>query len=92
MIVFQIRVCRHSVFHAPTSGSITENAEQSLKRAYTTIGLYKGNIVAIKYLHKRSVDLTREIQKELKQVEKQIIQNSNGIKSNIILIQLFLYV
>ncbi|CAG9824702.1 unnamed protein product [Phaedon cochleariae] len=60
------KVCRHSVFHAPTS-SIVDVSEQSPKRAYTTIGLYKGNIVAIKYLHKRSVDLTRSIRKELKQ-------------------------
>ncbi|KAJ8956736.1 hypothetical protein NQ318_014092, partial [Aromia moschata] len=64
-----IRVCRHSVFHAPTS-SIVDVSEQSPKRAYTTIGLYKGNIVAIKYLHKRSVDLTRSIRKELKQIRE----------------------
>ncbi|XP_023312344.1 guanylate cyclase 32E [Anoplophora glabripennis] len=64
-----IRVCRHSVFHAPTS-SIVDTSEQSPKRAYTTIGLYKGNIVAIKYLHKRHVDLTRSIRKELKQIRE----------------------
>ncbi|KAJ8974726.1 hypothetical protein NQ317_000392 [Molorchus minor] len=65
-----IRVCRHSVFHAPTSSSIVDISEQSPKRAYTTIGLYKGNIVAIKYLHKRHVDLTRSIRKELKQIRE----------------------
>ncbi|KAJ8923190.1 hypothetical protein NQ315_001744 [Exocentrus adspersus] len=64
-----IRVCRHSIFHAPTS-SIVDTSEQSPKRAYTTIGLYKGNIVAIKNLHKRHVDLTRSIRKELKQIRE----------------------
>ncbi|XP_074039726.1 guanylyl cyclase at 32E [Leptinotarsa decemlineata] len=64
-----IQVCRHSVFHAPTS-SIVDVSEHSPKRAYTTIGIYKGNIVAIKYLHKRSVDLTRSIRKELKQIRE----------------------
>lgn len=61
----QIQVCRHSVFQAPT-GSVNEIGEP--KRAYTKIGLYKGNIVAIKLLKKKSVDLTRSIRKELKQV------------------------
>ncbi|KAL1378096.1 hypothetical protein pipiens_004050 [Culex pipiens pipiens] len=40
------------------------------KRAFTNIGLYRGNIVAIKYLHKRSVDITRAIRKELKQMRE----------------------
>lgn len=33
-------------------------------------GLYRGNIVAIKYLHKRTVDITRNIRKELKQMRE----------------------
>jgi hypothetical protein len=69
IIIIQIQVCRHSVFHAPSS-SIAELAESSPKRAYTDIGLYKGNIVAIKYLKKKSVDLTRSIRKELKQIRE----------------------
>uniref|UniRef100_A0A182VU62 Guanylate cyclase n=1 Tax=Anopheles minimus TaxID=112268 RepID=A0A182VU62_9DIPT len=32
--------------------------------------LYRGNIVAIKYLHKRSIDITRNIRKELKQMRE----------------------
>lgn len=47
--------------------------EVSPKRAYTTIGLYKGNIVAIKQIHKRSVDITRAIKKEFKQVKVYLI-------------------
>ncbi|KAI4457102.1 guanylyl cyclase [Holotrichia oblita] len=62
-----IQVCRHSVFQA---GSITDTGETSPKRAYTKIGLYKGNIVAIKQLQKKSVDLTRSIRKELKQIRE----------------------
>ncbi|CAH0563498.1 unnamed protein product [Brassicogethes aeneus] len=70
-----IRVCRQSVFHAPTSSSIVEISDQSPKRAYTTIGLYKGNIVAIKNLNKKSVDLTRSIRKELKQIREMRHEN-----------------
>lgn len=43
-------------------------SEIAPKRAYTNIALYKGNIVAVKIIHKKSVDLTRSIRKELKQV------------------------
>lgn len=68
-IYFQIQVCRHSVYQAPVSGSLADTmTDLSTKRAYTRIGMYKGNIVAIKQIHKRSVDLTRSIRKELKQV------------------------
>lgn len=61
-------MCRHSVFQAPTSSSLGEVSEP--KRAYTTIGLYRGNIVAIKQLKKKSLDLTRSIRKELKQIRE----------------------
>jgi hypothetical protein len=47
---------------------VVDQAELSQKRAYTCIGLYRGNIVAIKPLYKRSIDITRNIRKELKQV------------------------
>ncbi|KAJ4444414.1 hypothetical protein ANN_06206, partial [Periplaneta americana] len=66
-----IQVCRHSVFQcgAPVGGSIVvDQPELSHKRAYTRIGLYRGNIVAIKPVYKRSIDITRNIRKELKQV------------------------
>jgi hypothetical protein len=42
--------------------------ELACKKAYTRIGFYKGMVVAIKPIYKRSIDLTRNIQKELKQV------------------------
>jgi hypothetical protein len=54
---------------APAGGSImVDQPELSHKRAYTRIGLYRGNIVAIKPVYKRSIDITRNIRKELKQV------------------------
>ncbi|XP_058056782.1 guanylate cyclase 32E [Anopheles bellator] len=55
-------VCQQSI--------MLNSAPETNKRAYTTIGLYRGNIVAIKYLHKRSVDITRNIRKELKQMRE----------------------
>nr|XP_029715763.1 guanylate cyclase 32E-like [Aedes albopictus] len=50
--------------------SILANGADTTKRAFTNIGLYRGNIVAINYLHKRSVDITRTIRKELKQMRE----------------------
>ncbi|XP_062707144.1 guanylate cyclase 32E isoform X3 [Aedes albopictus] len=50
--------------------SILANGTDTTKRAFTNIGLYRGNIVAINYLHKRSVDITRTIRKELKQMRE----------------------
>jgi len=43
-------------------------ADLAPKRAFTSIALYKGNIVAVKFIQKRSFDLTRSIRKELTQV------------------------
>ncbi|GLV44985.1 Guanylyl cyclase at 32E [Carabus blaptoides fortunei] len=66
-----IQVCRHSVYQAPVSGSLADTmTDLSTKRAYTRIGMYKGNIVAIKQIYKRSIDLTRSIRKELKQIRE----------------------
>ncbi|XP_037958924.1 guanylate cyclase 32E [Teleopsis dalmanni] len=56
--IFQI--CRQSIL----MGGDTN------KKAYTNIGLYRGNIVAMKKVHKKSVDITRAIRKELKQMRE----------------------
>ncbi|XP_052898800.1 LOW QUALITY PROTEIN: guanylate cyclase 32E [Anopheles moucheti] len=55
-------VCQQSI--------MVNNTGDTNKRAYTTIGLYRGNIVAIKYLQKRTIDVTRNIRKELKQMRE----------------------
>ncbi|KAI5716079.1 hypothetical protein M8J76_000649 [Diaphorina citri] len=44
--------------------------ELKLSRAYTKIGFHKSNIVALKQIHKKNIDITREIRKELKQVRE----------------------
>ncbi|XP_053607986.1 guanylate cyclase 32E-like [Plodia interpunctella] len=48
--------------------SIPQDVET--RRAHTTIALYRGNIVAIKRLQKKSIDVTRAIKKELKQIRE----------------------
>ncbi|KAL1498196.1 hypothetical protein ABEB36_009033 [Hypothenemus hampei] len=66
-----VTVCTHSMFKfSGANRRMNEMHEISPKRAYTNIGLYRGNIVAIKYLHKRTLDLTRSIRKELKQIRE----------------------
>ncbi|CAH2038025.1 unnamed protein product, partial [Iphiclides podalirius] len=44
--------------------------EVDTRRAHTTIALYRGNIVAVKRLKKKSIDVTRAIKKELKQIRE----------------------
>ena len=39
-----------------------------LKRVYTRTGSYRGNVVAIKTISQKNVDLTRTVRKELKQM------------------------
>lgn len=59
-----------------TAAAITTNQNntsgtspgEGVGRAYTRIALYRGNVVALKPVHKKSVDITRAIRKELKQV------------------------
>lgn len=42
--------------------------DHGLKRTYTRTGIYRGNIVAIKAISHKNVDLTRVVRKELKQM------------------------
>lgn len=60
------------LFRNAAAGSVTEPLalppEPEVKRAFTTIGFYRGTIVAIKAVNKKNVDLTRSILKELIQV------------------------
>ncbi|CAL8123550.1 unnamed protein product [Orchesella dallaii] len=44
--------------------------ELACKKAYTRIGFYKGMVVALKPIYKRSIDLTRNIRKELIQIRE----------------------
>ncbi|CAG2054673.1 unnamed protein product, partial [Timema podura] len=64
----EIQVCRHSVFQAP--GFNLDQSDLGSKRAYIKIGLYRGNIVAIKKVYKRHIDITRNIRKELNQIRE----------------------
>ena len=36
---------------------------------FTDVGLYRGNLVAIQWVHRKHVDLTRAVKLELKQVQ-----------------------
>ncbi|XP_073822176.1 guanylyl cyclase at 32E [Musca autumnalis] len=54
------QICRQSIL---TGGDTN-------KKAFTNIGLYRGNIVAMKRVYKKSVDITRSIRKELKQMRE----------------------
>nr|CAD7400717.1 unnamed protein product [Timema poppensis] len=76
-----IQVCRHSVFQAP--GFNLDQSDLGSKRAYIKIGLYRGNIVAIKKVYKRHIDITRNIRKELKQCNGTNLFGPIGIKRKI---------
>lgn len=46
----------------------THDADFRYTMIYTKIGVYKGRVLAIKKVHKQSIDITREMKKELKLV------------------------
>jgi hypothetical protein len=50
--------------------SLSSNPDADFRYStiYTQIGIYKGRIFAIKKLGKKSVDITRDMKKELKMV------------------------
>lgn len=48
--------------------SLTSHYEMDNRQLYTSVGTYKGNLVAIRKVNKKNVELTRSIKKELKVV------------------------
>ncbi|CAL1291491.1 unnamed protein product [Larinioides sclopetarius] len=63
------RICRNLHPLIRTSQvSLSSNAEADFRytNIYTTVGIYKGRMLAIKRLRKKSVDITRKMKKELK--------------------------
>lgn len=53
-----------------SQGSINSNADFDFRYSsiFTQIGIYKVRVFAIKRIHKKSIDITREMKKELKMV------------------------
>lgn len=58
---------------------VSSAGSENTGRAYTKIALYRGNVVAVKRVHKKSVDITRAIRKELKQVKVGIFLSTQQI-------------
>lgn len=50
--------------------SLSSNPDADFRYStiYTTVGIYKGRVFAIKKVYKKSIDITREMKKELKMV------------------------
>lgn len=59
--------------------SLSSNPDADFRYSsiFTPIGLYKGQLYAIKAVRKKTIDITREMKKELKLVN---IKNSKTIK------------
>ena len=52
--------------------SLNSQADLDMRQVFTQVGQYKGQIVAIKRVNKKYVDLTRKVQKELKVVSSML--------------------
>lgn len=50
--------------------SLVSQGELDFRQLFTCVATYKGMIVAVKKIRKKSVELTRTIKKELKLVRK----------------------
>lgn len=55
--------------------SLSSNPDADFRYStiFTQIGIYKGRVFAIKKVHKKSIDITREMKKELKMVRKLVV-------------------
>ncbi|XP_016978543.2 guanylate cyclase 32E isoform X3 [Drosophila rhopaloa] len=69
----EVTVINLGEYNNPSNKNIFQICRQSIlvvgepnKRSFTNIALFRGNIVAMKKIHKKSVDITRSIRKELK--------------------------
>ncbi|CAH2235137.1 jg16128 [Pararge aegeria aegeria] len=60
----------YSLFPPAGLAQDVTSQEVDTKRAHTTIASYRGNIVAVKRLKKKNIDVTRAIKKELKQMRE----------------------
>lgn len=54
--------------------SLSSNPDADFRYSsiFTQIGIYKGRVFAIKKVYKKSIDITREMKKELKMVSKEV--------------------
>ncbi|XP_032592225.1 guanylate cyclase 32E isoform X2 [Drosophila grimshawi] len=69
----EVTVINLGEYNNPSHKNIVQICRQSIlvvgepnKRSFTNIALFRGNIVAMKKIHKKNVDITRSIRKELK--------------------------
>ena len=63
--------------------SLCSQVDLDLRQVFTSVGTYKGSIVAVKRINKKYVDLTRSVRKELKLVRT--VLTSHNIVSLIVL-------
>ena len=58
--------------------SLNSQVDLDARQVFTQVAIYKGSVVAVKRIDKKSVDLTRNVRKELKTVSF----NTNSITRN----------
>ncbi|KAJ2939161.1 hypothetical protein O0L34_g8474 [Tuta absoluta] len=68
-----------STYDSNGSDKTSLHPDVETRRTHTTVALYRGNIVAIKRLQKKSIDVTRAIRKELKQIRELRHENLTAI-------------
>ena len=60
-----LQLLRNSILYGSTT-TVGSHADYELRQVFTLVGSYRNQIVAIKNLEKKTVDLTRSVRKELK--------------------------
>ncbi|ALC39302.1 Gyc32E [Drosophila busckii] len=81
----EVTVINLGEYNNPSHKNIIQIRRQSIlvvgepnKRSFTNIALFRGNIVAMKKIHKKNVDMTRSIRKELKLMRDVRHENINN--------------
>lgn len=75
--------------HVRTSqASLSSNPDADFRYSmiYTQVGVYKGRIFAVKKVKKKSIEITREMKKELKIVSLIYMQKIKDFKHNFFLL------
>ncbi|XP_062588637.1 receptor-type guanylate cyclase Gyc76C-like [Saccostrea cucullata] len=61
-----LMMCLNNITRTSSTMSLTSQSDIDTRQLFTCVGTYKGNLVAIRKVNKKNVELTRSIKKELK--------------------------
>jgi len=62
-----------STVERSSTASLSSQVDLDVRQLFTQVGSYRGTLIAVKHINRKSVDLTRAVRKELKLVRRLIV-------------------